>query len=223
MNFLRNTILSKKAILWDFDGCLCDSEKVHYLAYAKAFQICNHQLNEYDYFETFTHTGGGVAKEIEMYHLTCDPEAIRKEKAKIYWELILDKKAQFYKEIPKILQIATQNKVINAIASNSPAKEIELIISQYTDGNLPIDKIIGLEAGMKKKPAPDLYLKALKDLNLSPKEVIVFEDSERGLIAAKEAGCEAIWIKTELNDRFTTDAPYISRMTHQELLEILTH
>lgn len=222
MNFLKNTILNKKAILWDFDGCLCDSEQVHYLAYAQAFLQCQHNLNEYEYYDTFTHTGGGVVKEIENYNLTCDPDAIRKEKAKFYWELILNEKAQFYPEIPKILNIVKKNNIINAIASNSRAKEIDLIISQYTAEKLPIDMVIGLEPGMRKKPSPDLYLKALKDLKISPTEALVVEDSERGLLAAMEAGCEAIWIRTPLNERFSTKAPYISSLTHTELLNILS-
>ena len=66
---LKQTILNKKAILWDFDGCLCDSERIHFLAYEKAFLQYDHILNEYEYYETFTNTGGGVVKEIETYNI----------------------------------------------------------------------------------------------------------------------------------------------------------
>lgn len=223
MSFLKNKILNKKAILWDFDGCLCDSEQVHYLAYAQAFLKYQHNLNEDEYYNTFTHTGGGVVKEIETYQLTCDPESIRKDKAKFYWNFILNEKAKFYPEIPKTLHIMKRHNIINAIASNSPAKEIELIISQYKEENLPFDMIVGLEPGMRKKPFPDLYNKALENLKILPSEALVVEDSERGLLAAHEAGCEAIWIKTSLNERFSTKAPYIARMTHLELLEMLSN
>ncbi|APJ04779.1 HAD family hydrolase [Silvanigrella aquatica] len=221
MNNLKQKILNKKAILWDFDGCLCDSERIHFLAYEKAFLEYNHTLNEHEYYETFTHTGGGVAKEVEKYNIKCDAEAIRKDKAKHYWELISNKKAIFYNEIPFILKIMKENKIINAIASNSPATEINLILSQHNEEKLPIDMIVGLEPGMRKKPYPDLYLKALKQLNLSPSEVLVVEDSDRGLIAAHKADCEAIWVKTSLNDRFETNTPYIARLTHAQLLEAL--
>jgi beta-phosphoglucomutase len=221
MKDLKQKILNKKAILWDFDGCLCDSERIHFLAYEKAFLQYNHILNEYEYYETFTHTGGGVAKEVEKYNIKCDPDTIRKEKAKYYWNFISNKQAVFFKEIPSILEIMKNNKIINAIASNSPATEINLILSQYKQGNLPIDMIVGLEQGMRKKPFPDLYLKALKQLNLNSNDVLVVEDSDRGLLAAKEAGCEAIWVKTTLNDRFETDTPYITKLTHSQLLETL--
>lgn len=74
---------------------------------------------------------------------------------------------------------------------------------------------------MQKKPAPDLYLKALSLLNLLPCDVIVIEDSERGLLAAQAAECEAIWIKTPFNLRFKTTAPYVAELNHLELLNVL--
>ena len=81
--------------------------------------------------------------------------------------------------------------------------------------------VVGLEQGMRKKPFPDLYLKALELLKLQPSEVLVIEDSERGIIAAHKAECESIWVKTSLNERFETKAPYIARLTHAQILEIL--
>ena len=221
MKNLKQKILNKKAILWDFDGCLCDSERIHFLAYEKAFLQYNHTLNEYEYFETFTHTGGGVAREVEKYNLNCDHDAIRKDKAKHYWELISNKEAVIYPEIPEILEIMRKHKIINAIASNSPATEINLILSQYQEKELPIDMVVGLEPGMRKKPFPDLYNKALSQLKLQPSDVLVIEDSERGLIAAHEAGCESIWVKTPLNERFQTSSPHIARLTHTQILDIL--
>jgi HAD superfamily hydrolase (TIGR01509 family) len=221
MKNLKQKILNKKAILWDFDGCLCDSERIHFLAYEKAFLKYNHTLSEYEYFETFTHTGGGVAQEIEKYHIKCDPDKIRAEKAIYYWEFISNRRATIYPEIPKILSIIKKNKIINAIASNSPASEINLILSQNKETESLIDMVVGLEQGMRKKPFPDLYLKALELLKLQPSEVLVIEDSERGIIAAHKAECESIWVKTSLNQRFETKAPYIARLTHAQILEIL--
>lgn len=221
MKNLKQKILNKKAILWDFDGCLCDSERIHFLAYEKSFAQYNHILNEFEYFETFTHTGGGVAKEIEKYNIKCDPDNIRTEKSKYYWDLISEKQAKIYPEIYEILCIIKKNGIINTIASNSPSKEINLILSQNPREKQLIDLVVGLEPGMRKKPSPDLYNKALSDLNLKPSEVLVIEDSERGLIAAHQAECESIWIRTPLNTRFETTIPHIASITHEQMLSIL--
>ena len=81
--------------------------------------------------------------------------------------------------------------------------------------------IVGLEQGMRKKPFHDLYNKAISQLGIEPSEALVIEDSERGLIAAHEAGCESVWVKTSLNTRFETKTSYISRLTHAEILSAL--
>jgi HAD superfamily hydrolase (TIGR01509 family) len=44
----------------------------------------------------------------------------------------------------------------------------------------------------KNKPAPDPYLKAMELLGVLPSETLVLEDSEKGLISARAAGCH-VW------------------------------
>jgi beta-phosphoglucomutase-like phosphatase (HAD superfamily) len=44
----------------------------------------------------------------------------------------------------------------------------------------------------RKKPAPDIYLLALRRLDLAPKRTLVIEDSRNGLLAAKAAGLRCL-------------------------------
>ena len=60
----------------------------------------------------------------------------------------------------------------------------------------------------------------MQTFNLKPEECLVIEDSERGLIAAQAAGCQSIWIKTEINEAFTTQTPYLEKLTHAELFAL---
>jgi HAD superfamily hydrolase (TIGR01509 family) len=52
-----------------------------------------------------------------------------------------------------------------------------------------------------RKPAPDAYLKSMQDIGAKPNECIVFEDSERGLNAAVNAGLKCVAIPNELTKR----------------------
>lgn len=219
MKNIANIILQKKIVLWDFDGCFCDSEPIHYQAYAKAFATYGHTINKEEYFNTFTHTGGGIAKEIENYNLNCNPEKIRIAKAKYYWELIEQGQAKLFQEIPKIISKLEKHNIKSVIASNSSKEEIKLILSQLEE-EIPIE-IFGLIPGLRKKPSPDIFNHALSLLNIKPHEALVIEDSERGLIAAQNAHCDAIWVKTYLTEKFTTNAPYLAKITHAELFELL--
>lgn len=220
MTTLFSKIQGKKAFLWDFDGCFCDSEQVHLLAYSKAFEHFGHKVDPQEYFHTFTHTGGGAAKEIENYGLSCSKEEIRLLKDKYYWELISQKQAHLFKEIPSILEQLQRLGIKSVIASNSKAQEINLILSQVPE-KVFLDAVIGIEPGMRKKPSPDIFLKALKELEISAEHAMVVEDSERGLQAAQAAGCQAIWVKTHLTEQFESQAPYLAKISHADLLKLL--
>ena len=53
-----------------------------------------------------------------------------------------------------------------------------------------------------KKPAPDIYTWAMRQLALTPEHCVALEDSENGVIAAREAGIRSILVTT--ND-YTAD------------------
>ena len=220
MTHLKHILNGKTHILWDFDGSFCDSETIHFEAYAKAFALAGHSINKDEYFTTFTHTGGGVAKEIENYNLSCDPEEIKINKIKFYNELITQGQAKLFPEMPLILKKLSQLNIKNVIASNSPKSEIELILSKL-DEKVHVDAIFGLEAGLRKKPFPDIFNHALATLNISPKQSLVIEDSERGLIASKNAHCQAIWIETHITEKYSSTAPYLAKISHRKFLSQL--
>lgn len=210
---------TKKAFLWDFDGCFCDSEYVHFLAYAKAFGDFGHTVREDQYYHTFTHTGAGAAEEIEKYHLTCSVDAIRERKIKYYGELIAAGHARIFPEIPAILRALKKRGIRSVIASNSPAEEIKIILEQSSE-KLELEQVFGMEKGLRKKPFPDLFLKAMRELGVPAQECMVVEDSERGLMAAHAAHCDALWVNTPLTANFTSRAPYLAKLTHQEILTL---
>ena len=220
MKHIAHILSKKKVVLWDFDGCFCDSEPIHYQAYAQAFAKYGHTINKTEYFETFTHTGGGIPKEIENYKLTCDPEEIRNAKAKYYWEFISQGQAKLFPEMPEILSKLQQLNIRSVIASNSSKEEIELILSQLKE-KVSIEMIFGLIPGLRKKPFPDIFNHALSSLKMNSSDAVIIEDSERGLLAAQSANCDALWVKTYLTENFNSTAPYLGKITHGELLGIL--
>ncbi len=219
MDKLLQLLSHKKIILWDFDGCFCHSEPFHYRAYAKAFEPYGHSVDEQEYYYAFTHKGGGVEDEMVRNNIECNPEAVRVDKSQFYKQEIASGKIKIFPEIASILRVAHSLGVESAIASNSSAEDIKHILSQQEE-KLELKGIFGYQPnlGMRKKPFPDIFLHALKELNFVPEQALVIEDSERGLRAALAAGCDALWIKTFINENFTSDAPFSIRCTHQELL-----
>ena len=60
----------------------------------------------------------------------------------------------------------------------------------------------GEHVGFPPKPAPDIYLNALRDLGIKPTDAIAFEDSRNGLIAAKAAGLNCVVVPNKLTESF---------------------
>jgi HAD superfamily hydrolase (TIGR01509 family) len=85
-----------------------------------------------------------------------------------------------------------------AIASSSRPEQVNLIIK-----NLNLDRyfdaIVGNDGSMKPKPAPDVYLLALQQLNADPAQTLALEDSSSGVQAAHNAGLYVIAVP----NRFT--------------------
>ena len=108
-----------------------------------------------------------------------------------------------------------------AIASNSSESEIRTVLSTSGFPSDELDLIVGKREGLRKKPEPDIFLHALEMLSCKPKDAVVLEDSNRGLMAATAAGVPAIWIRTRFNKGLESRERYIASVTHAELLRLM--
>jgi len=68
----------------------------------------------------------------------------------------------------------------------------------------------GLEVD-RKKPFPDIYIKAAKDIGLKPPECLVVEDALSGVRAAKAAGCRCLALTTSFGAEVLKEADWISK------------
>lgn len=71
------------------------------------------------------------------------------------------------------------------------------------------------------KPFTDIFLKAVEKLNVPPERCLILEDSQNGIIVAKEAGIPVIFIK----DLITPEKQYMDTIYVQcnDLLEVITY
>lgn len=82
-----------------------------------------------------------------------------------------------------------------AMASSATVDDINFILSKVPVRN-DFDAIIDGNRVNKSKPNPQIFLKAAEELNTSPKDCVVFEDSLAGIKAANAAGMKVIAITT---------------------------
>ncbi|MDD5937066.1 MAG: GNAT family N-acetyltransferase [Clostridiales bacterium] len=181
-----------KAVLFDMDGVLIDSEPLH----AKAFQI---SMKEYgldlseDYcYQFIGKTDRDFAKTlVQVYHLNYTDDDLLASKNKTLKKL---EKEVGYPAIPYIKQLVMNlhaNGIKLAIASSNSMASIK-----ETADNLGLTEYFQeYVSGMDlehSKPAPDIFLKAASMLSVDPSECLVIEDSCNGLTAAKTANMSCV-------------------------------
>lgn len=181
-----------EAVIFDMDGVIIDSEPFYLEAEQEVLRNHGHEVPvDFLYqFQGTTHDymWGMMREEFGIKTGTLD---LVKEADKIREQLI-DEKGMT--TIPYVLEFIDQLHSLNipmAIASSSPRKDIEKTIESF---NLS-DKISYYVSGDEvdhSKPAPDIFIKAAKELNMNPENCLVFEDSSNGVKAGHTAGMNVI-------------------------------
>lgn len=183
-----------KAVIFDLDGLLLDSEITSYKIYLEIAERFGYEFK----LEDFTHNFSGqplmhnVPLAIEMYHLPWTLEEALKE-IDIIETRLLAEGIDLKPGAKELLQYLKHNGYKMIVASSSVrARAINLLtqngIVEYFD-----DFVFGPEV-KRGKPNPDIFLKAAEKLDEAPENCLVLEDSEAGIQAAYAANIPVICI-----------------------------
>ncbi len=183
-----------KGVLFDMDGVLVDSEAFICKAAVQMFKELGIGVREND-FLPFVGAGedryiGGVA---EKYNVSLDLKTAKKRTYKIYDEIIqgnmeiLPGVQEFIKKCrDRNLKIALATSADETkMKANLNATELTLSLFDAAVSGLDVER---------KKPYPDIYLKAARLIGISPENCLVVEDAVNGVAAAKAAGARCLAI-----------------------------
>lgn len=191
------------AYLFDCDGTIVDSMPLHYIAWTKALAEWNCPFDE----QLFYQWGGMPPAQIvaalnKMYGLQMPVEAVAERKENLYYELLPQ-----LKPVPEVLEhINAQFGLIPfAVVSGSSRESImRSLTAVHLLDRFPI--LVGSEDYTRSKPAPDAFLVAAARLGVSPKDCLVFEDTEMGIAGATAAGMASVRVPSPLERRTGTAA-----------------
>ena len=206
-----------KGIIFDFDGVLFDSEKLHREAWKRVFEKRNIFLID-------DRSGVGRSDKEFLEELKAKgtiPEnlnirEIQDEKLAILVGLA-DKKVELFPGIQELLS-SFKNRYLFCVASNSDRKFI-LKILQNTDLLPYFKSILTVNDVQKPKPAPDIYILGAKRMGLKPEECVVIEDSPVGIEAAKNTGMKCIAISHTLPKEKLKEADLLLEQISVEEIE----
>ena len=189
--------MALRAIIFDVDGTLAETEEAHRAAFNRAFAEAGKpwRWSQDDYRKLLTTTGGKerIARYIDENGSTPDPEliaALHARKNAFYAELVAGGMVTARPGVARLIDEARRHGVALAIATTTSASNLATLLCHVfgpeAAGWFPV--IVTGEMVAMKKPDPEAYKLALLDLSLRASECVAIEDSRNGLDAARDAG-----------------------------------
>ena len=191
-----------KAIIFDFDGVIVDSERYWALLME---DLCAKLVPEWKSGDNARHLTGANLQDNyayiqKAYDISFSWEEFEQQVEQLT-VAIYGEKTSFLPGFPDLVRELKKRGIPLGLASSSKRAWIETAFSRLGMGEYFPLRATGddLKPG-EGKPAPTLYLRAAKMLGVDPKECIAIEDSHHGALSAKTAGMYCIGIRNGIND-----------------------
>lgn len=188
-----------KAVLWDNDGVLVDTERIFFETTRQFFAQAGVRLQQ-GYWARHYLGGGMTSRQIAESLGMPKPQADAVVAARdAEFRCTLERAPVPVRPGVRETIVALHGSVRMAVVTSCPRGQLELVHS--TTGLLPyFDVIVCKEDCAQSKPAPDGYLRAMDLLGVTAEDCIAVEDSPRGVKAATAAGIRCVLIPTSLTD-----------------------
>jgi HAD superfamily hydrolase (TIGR01509 family) len=185
-----------KAIFWDNDGVLVDTERLYFRATQHVLASVGIPLSREQYIELFLVQGKGA------WHLAAEkgmhPNAIEdlRSKRNSLYSTLLSQEDLLIAGVREVLEVLHGAYVMGVVTSSH---RDHFAIIHHRTGLLPyFDFVLASGDYRNSKPDPEPYLMAVERSRCSKEECLVIEDSERGLISATAAGLRCLVVPGEL-------------------------
>jgi HAD superfamily hydrolase (TIGR01509 family) len=185
-----------RAIFWDNDGILVDTEKLYYQATCELLRKAGVTLTESLFRQISLREGKSTFSLAEAKGVPRDEiERLQTERNLRYTELLRDG-VRIMDGVRETLG-SLRGKVVLAVVTSSRRSHFETM--HEITGLLPFfDFILTRDDYVLSKPDPEPYRLAVNRSGCRPEECLVVEDSERGLQAALAAGLRCIVVPNDL-------------------------
>ncbi len=193
-----------RALIFDVDGTLAETEEVHRAAFNAAFAGAGlgWDWDQALYRELLAVTGGKeriahfLAAHRPAGRTLTGPEiaTLHRDKTARYSELVAGGGMSLRPGVARLMGEAREAGVVLAIATTTSADNVDVLLRTTLGPDSP-GWFAAIGAGdvvPVKKPAPDIYLWVLDRLGIDATEAVAFEDSPNGLAAARGAGIPTV-------------------------------
>ena len=182
-----------KAVIFDMDGLMVDS-MMHWLELDQhIFEECGVKLTE----DMVKYMTGKSEREninwLKIEHgIDLSGQHLNKRRGAI--EEIYNNKTQMMPGIFDLVERIYKSEYKQAIASGAPLHAVQKVVNRFGWQDHFTILVSAEDVDHVGKPDPRIFLHTAEKLGIDPKDCVVFEDAENGVVAAKRAGmmCVAV-------------------------------
>lgn len=183
-----------KAIIFDMDGLMIDSERVTFECYQERLKDMNLTMDEEFYKTLLGKPIKGIYQRFyDVYGNDFPIENVIQDVHQLMAERFETEGVPVKKGLVKLLHYLKDNNYKTIVATSSNRDRVDKILAQAKITEFFDDSICGDEV-TKGKPNPEVFLKSCQKLGVNVDEAIVLEDSEAGIQASYDANIKIICI-----------------------------
>lgn len=220
-----------KAVIFDLDGTLVQTEILKARSYAEAVnKLTNGKIGIDKVLDVFKNFVGLSRQEVadglislfnnffveNKFHQDDRAKFLIDTRLKIYEEILANKevlKQYFCKYNLGLLNSVYEDKFLTGLATMSQCDQADKIL-KIMDVRKKFKYVITREEVTNGKPDPEIYIKMIEQLNVKPEEAIIIEDSVTGIKAAQNAGINVFAVTNSI----TKDSVHQSKILHENFI-----
>ena len=184
-----------KAVLFDMDGVIFDTERIYLEDWTKVFQKYGYTMIKEIYISVMG-SGRNNVKDVfrNKFGQELPIEEMYIEKDALLFEAIESNKIPLKEGVIEILDFLGNNGYKMGLATSAKRARLDKQLKSASIEN-KFDTTVCGEDVVNSKPNPDIFLKAAKEIDVEPENCFVVEDSPAGIKAAFSGGMKGIHVE----------------------------
>lgn len=202
---LRHSLLQEiqlpiRAVLFDHDGTLVDSEPTHFLMWKEVLAAYGISLQKQQYQDHYAGapTASNAIEMVSRFAINEVPAKLAEVKNSATRVFLAGTAFPLMPSVKEVLSSLRSCGLRLAIVTGAGRDGVQATLRAHSlDGHF--ETVVSGDDVRRSKPAPDCYLLAAERLGLHPSECIAIEDTEHGVEAATSAGVACLAVPTDMS------------------------